>query len=224
MCSCRSLLFWLFPLVIVGAVTCRPVLAFAGPTEQEVAKHAPSGAAHKEESPPVFPWAPELFIWTLCVFLILLFVLTRYAWRPMLAALHKREETIRSAVEEAKVARADMERLKQDFEARMAEANAQIPKMMAEARQHAEELAAEMRSRASADIQADRQRLRREIDTARDQALQELWNQTAHLATLISAKALRRIVNEEDHRRLVDEALAELRQAGSEKRRAGAGA
>jgi F-type H+-transporting ATPase subunit b len=194
-----------------------------GTQPKEKGSAADHGSKGNEPAPPIISWVPELLIWTVCVFLILLFVMKRFAWQPMLDALRKREQTIKGAVEEAKVARADMERMRHDFEARMAEANAQIPKMMAEARKHAEELAADMRARAQADIQADRQRLRREIEMARDQALQELWSQTAHLATLISAKALRRTVNEDDHRRLVDEALAELRQAGKDNRKAGAG-
>jgi len=186
----------------------------------------PSWAAAQEPGGGVDLFDPSqlgLGIWTVVVFLLLFWVLRKYAWGPMLDALHRREDTIRGAVEEAKVARADMERMRSDFEARMAEANAQIPRMMAEARRHAEELAAEMRARAQADIQADRQRLRREIDTARDQALQELSSHTARLATLISAKVLGRSVSEDDHRRLFDEALHEMRQAGSDSRRAGAG-
>src|SRR5262249_36670921 len=80
----------------------------------------------------LFPAAPELAIWTLIVFLLLLFILTKFAWKPMLEALRKREQTIRGAVEEAKVARADTERMKNDFEAKLAEAHAQIPRMMDE--------------------------------------------------------------------------------------------
>ena len=53
---------------------------------------------------------------------------------------------------------------------------------------------------------------RREIETAKDQALSELWGKSAELATIISAKAIRRSLSEEDHRRLLDEALTELKQ------------
>jgi F-type H+-transporting ATPase subunit b len=194
---------YLLSLLVLVVLTAGPALA------------AEAHEAVKEEAPQLFPWALELFIWTLVVFLILLWVLTKFAWRPMLEALRRREQTIRGAVEEAKITRAEMERMRADFEAKMAEANAQIPKMMAEARRHAEELAAEMRGRALADIQAERQRLRREMDMARDQALQELSAYTAQLATLISAKALGRYVSEDDHRRLFDEALGEMRQAGT---------
>ena len=70
-----------------------------------------------------------------------------------------------------------------------------------------------MIAKARAEIQAERERLRREIEMARDQALQELWKQAADLATMISAKAIRRQLSAEDHRRLVDEALTELQGA-----------
>ena len=61
--------------------------------------------------------------------------------------------------------------------------------------------------------EAERERLHRDINTARDQALKQLWEQSAQLATLISAKAIRRQLSPEDHRRLVDEALADLQGA-----------
>ena len=67
-----------------------------------------------------------------------------------------------------------------------------------------------MISRARAEIQTERERLRREIDLARDSALQELWSQTARLASLISAKVIRRHLTPEDHQGLVQEAIAEL--------------
>jgi F-type H+-transporting ATPase subunit b len=166
----------------------------------------------------IFAPALDLFIWTMVVFLLLLFLLTKFAWKPMLEALRKREDTIRHAVEEAKLARAETERVRTEFQAEMAKAYAEIPKMMDEARRDAQHVAEEMRAKAVADIQTERQRLRREIETARDQALKELQDHAANLATLISAKALKRAVSADDHRRLVDEALVELRQTAKERR------
>lgn len=96
----------------------------------------------------------------------------------------------------------------------MAAKMAEIPKIMEEARRDAELLKEEMRAQATRDIQTERQRLRREMDIARDQALQELLNHAARLATLISAKAIGRHLSEEDHRRLIDEALGEMTKNG----------
>src|SRR5262245_1731675 len=175
---------------------------------------AGAGAACAEEKKmDIFNLRLDLGVWSIVVFLGLYFVLKRYAWGPILQGLQKREETIREAAEKAEQARADTERARADFERKLAEANAEIPKLREEARRKAQDLADEMRSRAQADIQAERQRLRREIDAARDQALHDLQTHAAQLATLISAKVLRRELSAEDHRRLVDEALGELRQA-----------
>lgn len=160
---------------------------------------------------PFTPVRIDLAIWTLVVFLVLFFLLKKTAWGPILEGLHKREDAIRSAVEEAKLARAETERIRAQFQKEMDEAFARIPQMMDEARRDAQVMAEEMRTKAAAEIQADRQRLRREIEMARDQALQDIWTQTANLATQISAKVIRRNISEDDHRRLVDETLAELR-------------
>lgn len=162
----------------------------------------------------IFKEALDLGIWTLVVFLLLLFLLSKFAWGPMLEGLRKREETIRAAVEEAKHARQETELHRAEFEKRLAEAYAEIPKIMEEARRDAQNLKEEMRQATQAEIQTERQRLRREIEMARDQALQELWTHAAQLATLISTKAIRRSLTEDDHERLVDEALAEMRQTG----------
>ncbi len=174
-----------------------------------------AGAVHAagEKAGDPFDLRLDLGLWSIVVFLGLFFLLKRFAWGPILQGLQQREATIRDAVEEAKTARAETERARADFERKLAEAHAEIPKLLEEARRDAQRLSDEMRARAQADIQTERQRLRREIDLARDQALQEIWGQSAQLATLISAKAIRREVSPDDHRRLVDEALVELRQA-----------
>jgi F-type H+-transporting ATPase subunit b len=152
----------------------------------------------------------DLGIWTIVIFVALLLILRKFAWGPLLEGLTKREQSIREAVEEAKKARDETARVTAEFKAKMDQAYAEIPKMMDEARRDAQNLAEEMRAKANQDIQTERARLRREIDIARDQALQELWNQAAQLATLISAKAIGRSLSEDDHRRLVDEALGEM--------------
>jgi F-type H+-transporting ATPase subunit b len=154
----------------------------------------------------------DLGIWTIIVFVVLLLVLRKAAWQPMIEGLNKREETIRGSVEEAKRTRDEMEALRVHFKAELDAAYGKIPQLMDEARRDAQRLAEEMRAKAAADIQAERTRLRHELDLAHDQALQDLSTHAAQLATLISAKAIGRSLTEEDHRRLIDEALMEMRQ------------
>src|SRR5688572_32547553 len=100
-----------------------------------------------DEKPGVFAGSMELAIWTLCVFLLLLFILTKFAWKPILEGLRRREEHIRAAVEEAKVARAETEKARAEFRAELAKAHEQIPMMMEEARRDALRLAEEMKAK-----------------------------------------------------------------------------
>lgn len=180
-------------LLILGALLLLPQIAIAA-----------------EENPLEFRY--DTALWALFVFVLLLLILRKKAWEPILEGLQKREQTIKSAAEEAKRARDETQRVTAEFQKDMAQKMAEIPKIMEEARRKAEELKEQMRTQSAKEIQDERQRLRREIDTAKDQALQELWKQAAQLATLLSAKAIGRHISEEDHRRLIDETVAELSQ------------
>jgi F-type H+-transporting ATPase subunit b len=153
-------------------------------------------------------------LFSVIVFVLMLLVLRAKAWGPILEGLQKREETIRTSLEEAKKARIEMEQMRLKFQQELAAAHQEIPKLMEEARKKGEEMTAEMLAKASAQIQQDRDRLRREMEIAKDQALKELWEQSAQLATLISAKAIGRALSQDDHHRLIDEAMQEMRQAG----------
>jgi F-type H+-transporting ATPase subunit b len=168
--------------------------------------------------PNPMAWSWDLGIWAVVIFIALIFILRKMAWDPMLEGLQKREQTILGAVEEAKHARAETERVTAEFKAKMDAAYAEIPKLMDQARKDAQKLAEDLKSKAMADIAAERQRLRNEMETATDQALKQLQEHAASLATLISAKVLRREVSADDHRRLVDDAVADLVRIAKERR------
>jgi F-type H+-transporting ATPase subunit b len=182
-------------------------------------RHEPNTASAKSaghepaEKPSIITPVVDLTIWTIIVFVVLLAVLGRYAWKPMLDGLQRREQNIHAAMEEAQRARDEAQKVQAQFQAQMNEAAERVREMMDVARRDAQQLNDEMVAKAKSEITAERDRLRREIESARDQALSEIWNQTAQLATQISAKAIRRGLSEEDHRRLVDEALGELTAA-----------
>jgi F-type H+-transporting ATPase subunit b len=185
-------------------------VCFATFTSAALAADEGHGGGHDAGGPLAIRY--DTAIWTVIIFVALYVILRRTAWKQILEGLQKREETIRTSLEEAKMTRAEMERMRTDFRKELEDAHQKIPTMMEEARKKAEALSTEMQAKASAAIQEDRQRLRHELEVARDQALKELWEQTAQLATLISAKAIGRSLSEEDHRRLIDEALQEMKQ------------
>ena len=210
---------WFATSFIAIAFLCAPAPAQEHGQGHDASATKAGQHAESQEEPSIFGWALDLGIWTVVVFLLLLWVLSKFAWKPMLEGLQRREESIRSALDEAQRAREEAKTLQARFEAEMNRAQEKVREVLDEARRDAQNLRDEMVAKAKSEIQTERDRLRHEIEMARDQALQQLWNQTAQLATHISAKAIRRELNVEDHRRLVDEAIAELQEAGNERRR-----
>lgn len=174
---------------------------------------SPALAADEAHGPGLLDLKYDLGIWSVVVFVVLFLVLRKFAWGPILVGLNAREKNIKGAIEEARHLREEMAKQKADFDRQLAEANQQIPRLMESARRDAEHLKEEMRSQAAADIQTERQRLRREIDTARDQALEDIWQHAATLATEVSARAIRGMVTPDVQRRLVDQALNEVQEA-----------
>ncbi len=172
----------------------------------------------EEEESNIFKGFLDLSVWTIVVFLVLLIVLAKFAWKPMLAGLKEREDSIHHAMEEAKAAKEEATKLRAELQAEIVKARAEGQAIRDETRRDAERLREEIMGKAKAEMQAERERLRTDMETARDQVLAELWAQTAQLSTMIAAKAVRRQITIEDQNRLVDEALAELRGAASNRR------
>jgi F-type H+-transporting ATPase subunit b len=154
----------------------------------------------------------DLGLYTLVVFGLLYFILRTKAWGPIVKLLDERENNIKQAYLDAEQARKDAQQYLEEIKAQKAKNADEVRAMIEEARRDAQALKDKLKADAASEVQADRERLRKEIETARDQALQELWNQTVQLAALVSSKAVRRDLTPDDHRRLVDEALAELKQ------------
>ena len=176
-----------------------------------------------DKPPSILALQWELGLWTIVIFVLLYLILRRAAWGPMMEGLQKREQTILTAIEDAQKARAEAQRLHEEWERRMASAEDKAREIFEDARRKAERMTEDTIAKARTEIQGERDRLHREIETAKDQALQEIWNQTARLATLVSAKAIRRQITIDDQRRLVDEALAELQDRGKEWQRQAGG-
>jgi len=198
----------------IGAREAAPPKGEAHPAHPDT----PKGEHPEGSEGGLFKGFVDLTLWTIVVFLVLLFFLSKLAWRPLIDALDKRERSIAAAMEEARQAKEDAQRLREQFNRQMQEANQQVAALLEEGRRATQKAAEEMLNRARAEIQADRDRLRRELDLARDQALQEIFNRAAELAVQVSARILPRHLNDDDQRRLVEEALNDLQQVAGEMR------
>ncbi len=154
----------------------------------------------------------DLGIFTLVVFVALLAILGKYAWGPMLAGLDAREAGLHKVHADAGTARDEAQKALDEIKARLAKAHEEVRAMLDEARRDGQVVKDQLKADAAADIQSERGRGLKEIEMARDQALQDIYQQSVQLASLLSTKVIKRELTPADHTRLVDEALADLKQ------------
>lgn len=186
------------------------VEAKGGPTAATEG-HAPSEHHEAGEAQPdILEPQPAMAFWTVVVFLGLLFVLGKYAWKPLLTALHQREEHLEHVLLETERARNESEQLLAEHRRQMAEAEARARTLLDEARAQARTSAEEIVQKARHEAELEQKRAKNEIETARDQALSEIWTKTTDLAVAVAGKVLSKDLNGDEHRRLFETALNEL--------------
>lgn len=154
-------------------------------------------------------------IWTLVIFLLVVFVLGKFAWGPILNTLQTRENFIHEALAKAKRDRDEAEGRLREYEARLAAARGEATAIVEEGRRDAE--AVKRRIEADAKAEADKmiERAKREIQIATDTATQDLYRLSARLATDLAARVLGRELTPQDHERLIAEAIDGLDGAKS---------
>jgi F-type H+-transporting ATPase subunit b len=153
---------------------------------------------------------PGLYIWTIATFLVLLGLLARFAWRPLLDALERRQEGIRKSLDDARQARQELERVKADAAKLLADARAEANDIVSRTRSDAARFADEMKAQARADAQALVKQADREITIQTARAVESIRREAVELSVAIASKILRRDINREDHERLIQDTLQEM--------------
>jgi F-type H+-transporting ATPase subunit b len=170
--------------------------------------------ADKElENPAEFK--SSLALWSLAVFLILMAILWKFAWGPIVAGLEKREAGIAANIASAERAADDAKRMMADYEAKLAGAADQVRAMLDEARRDAEHTKEEIIAEAKNAAGLEHERQMRELRTATDQALKALSETFADQAVALAGRIIQEKLNASDHDRLVKEAVAKFAQSPS---------
>jgi F-type H+-transporting ATPase subunit b len=153
-------------------------------------------------------------LWVLIIFIVLLAILYPTAWKNVLAGLKAREERIRKDIAEAEAARVRAESTLKEYNTQLAAAESRVRDMLAKATADGETIANGIRTRAQQEAEDTKNRALRDIEAARGQAVAELHEQAAVLATSVAEKILRRNLNADDQRDLVNRSLAEISAVG----------
>lgn len=153
---------------------------------------------------------PGLFIWTILTFLVLVALLARFAWRPLLQALEKRQASIAQSLDDAQRARQELERLQRESVQMMAAARAEAESIVARSRSDAEALREELKVKARAEAAAIVKNAERQIQLETARAVQQIRHEAVDLSVAIASKILRRQVSREDDEALIQDALKQV--------------
>lgn len=150
------------------------------------------------------------FIWQLVNFLILLWILKKFAYKPILNMLDERKKSIEDAINNAETAKNEAEKLRKEYETRLAEAKQEAQDVIAKATKFGEEMKKEMMASAQEEAAKAIQKAQEEIGREKEQAIAALRDEVAVLAVMAAGKIIGKTITVEDHEKLVKEFVTEV--------------
>jgi F-type H+-transporting ATPase subunit b len=211
----RSVPGWQLGLVMLAFIA---AVAWPSLARAQDAAHAPTAGEESHEhigqaggvNTDPAEVRTDMALYTLVVFLLLLGVLWKFAWGPIVAALETREKHIHAEIAEAERANAEAQRLLAEHGRKLAEVQNEVRVIIDEARRAAQHTQQEILKQAQDEAQATRVRALRDIEQAKDRALQDIFQTAADVATEAAAQIVRRTLNPQDHRDLVAQVIKDL--------------
>lgn len=153
-----------------------------------------------------------LFFWQTLIFLLLIFLLKKFAWKPILDAVNEREEGIKNALLSAENAKRDMQNLKSDNEKLLAEARVERDVMLKEAREIKDKIVSEAKDEAQVQAGKMIEQAKAAINSEKNAAMAELKNQVSSLSIEIAEKVLRsELTDKASQTKLVEKMLGDVK-------------
>jgi F-type H+-transporting ATPase subunit b len=153
---------------------------------------------------------PGLFIWTILTFLVLLGLLAKFAWRPLLKALEGRQEAIKKSLEDADRAKEELARMQQESAKIIEQARVEADSILSRTRSDADRLREELKVRAKEEADTMIRNAEQQIQLQTRQALQQIRHEVGDIAVTIASKLLERNLTNEDNDRLIRDTLRQL--------------
>ncbi|MEQ8788745.1 MAG: F0F1 ATP synthase subunit B [Pirellulaceae bacterium] len=157
------------------------------------------------EAPEEFKY--DLAIYTFVVFFLLLLILMKFAWRPIMDGLKKREDGIAAQIEEARLANERARKSLEEYEAKLATAADEVRGLIAEGRREAEASRDRILAEAQEAAQRERERALAEIGAAKNQALSEIAGTHVDHAFALARQIVRKEISHDQHAQLIRDSL-----------------
>ena len=155
---------------------------------------------------------PGTIIWMVIIFGIVLFILGKFAWKPILNALKDREESIANALNSAEEAKREVAGLKADNEKIIAEARKEKDIILKEAKEIKEKIIAEAKEKANLETQKSIVHARQQIQSEKDAAINDIKKQVAELSVMIAEKVIKKeLGNKGEQEKMVDGLIDDIK-------------
>ena len=153
---------------------------------------------------------PGLYIRTLLTFLVLVVLLAKFAWRPLLAALDERQQAIRKSLDDARQAKQDLERVHAESAKILEQARKEAESIVASTRTDVNQFREEMRLKAREEAAGIVKNAERQIELETARALQQIRHEAVDLSVTIASKLLQRNVSKDDNLRLIEDTFKQI--------------
>lgn len=150
------------------------------------------------------------FFWTAATFVLLLLVLKKLAWGPILQTLAERETRIKEALEKADVAQKETEEALAKNQEIMDEAKKEAKDLLSKSRKTADTTKEEIIQKAHSEASAMLEKAKREISLEGEKAVHEIRKQTAELSVMIASKLIGKTLSQKDHQDVIDDSLKKM--------------
>jgi len=153
---------------------------------------------------------PGVAVWTSVTFVILLIILKKFAWKPILTALEQRENAIRESLEKAEKAKEDAQKVLDQNQLNLSKAEEESKQIINQSRAYAEKLKEQIAQESKVQAKKMIEEASAEIERKKDAAFAELKNQIVEIAISAAEKLLRENLNKETQTRIVDKYIGEI--------------
>ena len=160
---------------------------------------------------PLVQLDPGLFVWTIITFLILLGLLSKFAWKPLLNILDKRENEIAKSLEDAEKARIELDRLTSEGDEIIAKARSEAQAIVSEGKKAAEQLKESTLRKAKETADASINDAKDQIELEKEKAISEIKGEVVGLSLSIAEKLVKKNINEDDNKSLINESLQNIK-------------
>ena len=159
---------------------------------------------------PLVQLDPGLFVWTIITFMVLFFVLAKFAWKPLIKMLQEREEMIRDSLNDAEKAKAELEHLNEESEAIMTKARAEAQTILANGKAAAEKVKEDTIAKAKEQAIKIIKKTEKQIQIEKDKAIADIKQEVVNLSLSVAKKLINKNLNDADNKSLIEETLKKV--------------